>query len=61
MQVFYANKAKKVKKIDGENTDVYSPFVMVTGMFLPTDRFSNVTVENGKVISERLAHPINAA
>ena len=52
MEVTYTNTSKTTKKVNGEKTDIYSPFVMVTGMILSTDNFSNVTVDNGKVISD---------
>ena len=52
MVVTYKNKEKTVKKIDGKSTDVYAPFAMATGMFLPTDKFKNVTIDNGKVVSD---------
>ena len=52
INVSYINNAKNVKKINGKNTDIYSPFVMVTGMLLPADNFMDVTVDNGKVVSD---------
>ena len=52
MEVTYTNTSKTTKKVNGKNTEIYSPFVMVTGMILSTDNFSNVTVDNGKVISD---------
>lgn len=32
--------------------DIYTPFVMVTGMVLPGENFKNTSVTNGKVISD---------
>lgn len=32
--------------------DIYTPFVLFTGMILPGDNFSNVKVDNGKAISD---------
>ena len=52
MEVTYANTSKTTKTVNGKKTDIYSPFVMVTGMILSTDNFSNITVDNGKVISD---------
>ena len=46
------NNSKKTVKVDKKNVEVYSPFVMVTGMILSSDHFSNVTIDNGKVISD---------
>ena len=31
---------------------MYAPFVMATAMILPTDNFTNVTIDNGKVLSD---------
>lgn len=53
-----AGKSGKVKiHIDYENKtaegkEVCTPFLMVTGMILPTEKFTNVEVENGRVISD---------
>ncbi len=47
----YTNNEKVTKKIDGKDTDVYVPFSVVTGMIL-NDNFTNVSVNNGKVISD---------
>ena len=52
MEVSYTNKSKKTVKVDDKDVEVYSPFVMVTGMILSSDNFSNVTIDNGKVISD---------
>ena len=52
IEVSYENTAKKTVEINGKKETVYSPFVMVTGMILPDDTFSNVTIDNGKVISD---------
>ena len=48
----YTNNTKQSVKVDGSSADVISPFVMLSGMILPVDKFTNVQVENGKVISE---------
>ncbi|MCI5650071.1 MAG: hypothetical protein MR332_11700 [Fusicatenibacter sp.] len=52
IKVEYTNCAKTTAKVNGKETAVYSPFVMVTGMILPDDTFSNVKIDNGKVISD---------
>ena len=52
MVVSFKNHAKVKKEIDGKQQTLYSPFVTVTGMMLPVDHFSNVTVDNGKCISD---------
>ena len=48
----YTNNSSTSVKIDNENSEVYTPFVMATGLMLPTDTFKNVTVSNGEVLSE---------
>lgn len=48
----YTNNTKQTVKAGSKNSEVISPFVMLSGMILPVDKFSNVQVENGKVISE---------
>lgn len=53
-----AGKSGKVKiRINYENIsdtkkEEYTPFLMVTGMILPSDTFSNIEVKNGRVISD---------
>lgn len=46
----YTNNEKKMVKVNGKNEEVYVPFVVVSGMMLD-DNFRNISVENGKVIS----------
>lgn len=36
----------------GDSNKEYSPFLMVTGLILDTDSFTNVTVTNGKLVSD---------
>lgn len=50
--VDYKNNEKKSVSVDGKDTEVYTPFVMMTGMILPNETFSNVTIDNGKIISD---------
>lgn len=52
IKIQYTNNEKKSAKVDGKNETIYSPFVMLTAMILPDDTFSNVTIDNGKVISD---------
>lgn len=52
-----AGKSGKVKmhfqyKNNAKEGNIYTPFMMVTGMILPQDNFSNIEVENGKNISD---------
>lgn len=48
----YKNNATYDASISGEDTEVYIPFTTMTAMMLPTDRFTDVRVTNGKVMSE---------
>ena len=48
----YDNKAKQTVDVDGKDIEVYTPFAMVSGMMLDSDKFSNVEISNGKVISD---------
>ena len=45
----YTNNEKKTIKVNGKSQTAYVPFTMITGTLLPTDKFSNVEVTNGKV------------
>ena len=45
----YINNEKKTIKVNGKSQTAYVPFTMITGTLLPTDKFSNVEVTNGKV------------
>ena len=48
----YTNKEKVAAMIGDNEEAVYVPFTVMSAMMLPTDTFSNVTVTNGKVMSE---------
>lgn len=52
MTIHYSNHSKKNVKVAGETKKVYTPFVMATGMILPVEKFTNVQVDNGQVLSE---------
>ena len=48
----YTNKEKKTVKINDKNEEIYIPFTVMSALILPTDKFADVTVTNGKVMSE---------
>ena len=48
----YENNSKQTVDVKGKDVEVYTPFAMVSGMMLDADKFSNVEVSNGKVISD---------
>ena len=47
----YENLATYTSVVDGEEMTVHVPFTVVTGLILDTERFNNITVTNGKTIS----------
>ena len=48
----YTNMAKTTVNVDGQDKEMTVPFAMISGMVLPSDHFSNITVTNGKVVSD---------
>lgn len=52
MNIKYTNSSKKTVKLNGKDSDIYTPFIMVTGMILPVDNFKNLTIDNGNILSE---------
>lgn len=48
----YTNNQKETVKVDGEEYEVYVPFLMMTGAVFDNDVMSNITVTNGKVIND---------
>ena len=52
IHVKYTNKTQTTAKINGKDEAISNPFVLVTGMILPGEHFSNVTIDNGKVVSD---------
>lgn len=48
----YTNKQTVTENINGVDTDVYVPFTVMSALVLPADTFGNVSVTNGKVMSE---------
>jgi putative membrane protein len=48
----YTNTLKKEVNIDGQEENIDVPFTMISGTMLDSDKFANVKVSNGKVISD---------
>ena len=48
----YTNHSTQTVTINGEETTIATPFAVVTGMILPEEKFSNVEISSGKVISD---------
>lgn len=52
MKVQYTNKSKETVDVSGEPVEMYTPFAMVTAMMLPSDEYTNVTIDHGKIVSD---------
>ncbi len=52
IKIDYSNHSKKKVKVNKKEEEMYVPFTMVTAMMLSTDEYTNVEVDNGKVISD---------
>lgn len=52
MKVQYTNKSKETVDVSGESVEMYTPFAMVTAMMLPSDEYTNVTIDHGKIVSD---------
>ena len=54
MTIKYSNTSKKQVTVAGEKKDIYTPFLMATGMILPVDKFDNIDIDNGKQHRDRI-------
>lgn len=48
----YENKQDRSVELDGRQEKIYVPFVMLTGMLLDNEVFTNVEVVNGKLLND---------
>lgn len=48
----YINTQYETVKINGKNEKIYVPYMMLTGLLLDNEVFSNVAVTNGKLIND---------
>lgn len=48
----YENKQYKTVELDGRQEKIYVPFVMLTGMLLDNEVFTNVEVVNGRLVND---------
>lgn len=48
----YTNRQYTYVELGGETVRLYVPFVMLTGVLLDNDRFTNVEVSNGKLLND---------
>lgn len=52
IHISYENHVKERTSVNGSETEMYTPFTMVTALMLPTDEYQNVEIDNGKIISD---------
>ena len=52
IQIDTSSALKKTVTIQGKNYDIYCPLLLVGGMILPEENFSNINIVNGTVISD---------
>ncbi len=52
MRIQYSNSSKSNVKINDKSEKIFTPFVMITGMILPVEKFTNVTIDHGQIVSE---------
>ena len=52
IHIDYLNKSKETVKVNGVKTKMHTPFTMVTALMLPTEEYKNVSIDNGKIISD---------
>ena len=52
IKIEYTNHTDVTTEVNGEDTKTQSPFVMMTGLIMPDDTFTNITVDNGKIVND---------
>lgn len=48
----YTNNTETTTSVNGQDKKVLVPFVVASGMFFPSEKCSNVTIDNGRIIEE---------
>lgn len=48
----YANNQYETRTVNGKSEKIYVPFVMLTGLLLDNDSFSNIEISNGKLVND---------
>ena len=48
----YTNNAKKTVTIDGKDEEVNIPFAVISGMILDNKKFTNISIDNGRIIND---------
>lgn len=52
IDIEYENNTETTMTVDGKDQTTKVPFVMMTAMFMPSEKFSNITIDNGKIIDD---------
>lgn len=52
IKIDYKNHSSQTVNVGGKNVEMYTPFTMVTALMLSNDEYSNVTIDNGKIVSD---------
>ena len=52
IRIDYSNNAYEMKEINGKTEKLYVPFLTVSALLLDNEHFSNVSVENGKLVND---------
>ena len=52
IHIEYLNHSKETVAVDGNEEEMFTPFTMITAMMLPTDEYTNVTIDSGKIVSD---------
>ena len=52
IRIDYTNNALAVKEINGREEKLYVPFLTLSALLLDNEHFSNITVENGKLVND---------
>ena len=61
IRISYENKEKRIVKLNGKEEELFAPFMMMTGLILPNDKFSNVEIDNGKILDDGSSHIVIGA
>lgn len=52
IDIEYTNNTSAEITVDGKKVNTKVPFVMATALFMPSEKFSNITIDNGKIIDD---------
>lgn len=52
IDIEYENNTETTVNVDGRDQTTKIPFVMMTGLIMPSDKFSDITIHNGKIIDD---------